>query len=268
MIEQYALVTGASQGIGKEIAISLAKRGYNLLLVARSPEKLKALQTKLVAHYGVGAHYLATDLSIDEGIQALKTWPAISSYPLSILVNNAGYGLWGAFDKLPINGQQNMIDLNLKALTAITYYLIPLLRKQQTAYILNVASIAAYQAVPTLAVYAASKAYVLLFSRALRHELRNQGIIVSTLNPGPVDTNFTDRAGMQSLSHFTNKYNMDAGIVAEAAVKGLFQEKAEIIPGMLNKLTALSNRLLPKVWIENIAATIYKDKTRRSQPYE
>lgn len=144
--------------------------------------------------------------------------------------------------------------------------LIPTFRRRPKAYIFNVGSVAAYQAVPTLAVYAATKTYVRFFSRALRHELRKEGIVVSSLNPGPVDTGFPDRAGMQTLRHLTDKYNTDVHVVAEAAVKGLFRGKPEIIPGALHKFTAFANRLLPRAWTERIAAGLFNVKNTTHEP--
>lgn len=254
----YALVTGASQGIGAQIARSLARRGYGLLLVARSEEKLIALGEQLVHEFSVPVHHRVVDLSSDQGGLALYNWVMENGYTLSILINNAGYGLWGRFDQLGIEEQLNMIDLNVKTLTKLTHYFIPVLLKQPKSYILNVGSLAAYQAVPTLAVYAASKAYVLQFSRALRREFHRQGLVVSTLNPGPVDTGFGERAGMQALSRLMNRYNMDAVVVAERGVAGLLRGKAEIIPGFSNALTANVVRFLPKSWVERIAAKLYQ----------
>ncbi len=254
----YALVTGASQGIGAQIARSLAKRGYGLLLVARSDEKLVALRDELIREFSVPVHHRAVDLSADQGGLDVYNWVIENGYSLSILINNAGYGLWGRFDRLETEDQLNMIDLNVRTLTKLTHYFIPVLLKHPNSYILNVGSLAAYQAVPTLAVYAASKAYVLQFSRALRQEFRRQGLVVSTLNPGPVDTGFGERAGMQALSHLMDRYNMDAATVAERGVVGLLRGKAEIIPGFSNALTANVVRFLPKSWVERIAARLYQ----------
>lgn len=260
MNSTYALITGASQGIGKEIAVSLARRGYNILLAARSVDKLQNLKALIEQEYEVNVDYAVVDLSTDQGPGILENWVKEKDYPITILVNNAGYGLWARFDEIDIELQKNMIDLNIKSLTEITHRMIPVLCRQGKAYILNVGSSAAYQAVPVLGVYSATKAYVLSFTRAIRHELKGKGISVSILNPGPTDTGFTERAGMQSLKHLTDKFNMSPTVVAEAGVRGLFKGKPEIIPGFTNRLTAVSARFLPKALVEKVAMSIYKKK--------
>lgn len=260
MSSTYAVVTGASQGIGKEIAISLAKRGYNILLTARSEDKLITLKAAIEQRHHVKADYLVLDLSLSESPGKLAEWVRENHYPVSILANNAGYGLWGRFDELGLTDQLNMIDLNIRALTEITYRFVPLLREQKKSYILNVGSTAAYQAVPTLGAYSATKAYVLSFSRALRTELKPLGITVTALNPGPSDTGFTSRAGMESLQHLAEKFNMPPAVVAEAGVSGLLSGKSEVIPGATNKITAFANRILPKALVEGVAASMYKTK--------
>lgn len=253
-IKRYALVTGASSGIGREIAKQLSQRGYQLLLVARSGDQLRALADE------IGAEYFVQDLSLPGGAAAVYDhWRHL---PVSILINNAGYGLWGDFEELPIKEQQLMLQLNVAAVIELTHHFMPVLRQQQQSYILNVASTAAYQAVPTLALYAASKAFVLSFSRALRYELKDTNISVSCLCPGPTDTGFADRAGMSALAELAEKFNMQPGEVAALAIKGLFKGKAEVIPGLLNRLAAFSTRLLPKALIENITAGLYRKKCK------
>ena len=163
-MDSYAIVTGASKGIGREISVLLAKRGYKLILIARSTTELEELAAELPGE----ALYFTIDLS--EAGAAKKVAEFCKNLPVSILVNNAGYGLWGNFEENDISQQLNMLQLNINAVIELTYYLLPQLKKQPS-YILNVSSTAAYQAVPTLALYAASKAFVLSFSRALRIEL-------------------------------------------------------------------------------------------------
>jgi len=247
---EYALVTGASKGIGKDIAILLAQKGYKLLLIARSEAELKQLAGELPG----GALYLAIDLS--EAGAAKKVAAFCKDLPVSVLVNNAGYGLWGNFAEIDIQQQLNMLQLNITVLIELTWYLLPQL-KQQPSYILNVSSTAAYQAVPTLAVYAATKAFVLSFSRALRMELKG-AVSVSCLCPGPTDTGFAHRAGMDSLADIAEKFNMQPAEVAKIGVEGMFKKKAEIVPGFLNKVSAIGTRYLNKSLIERIAAGLYK----------
>ncbi|ASZ12376.1 SDR family oxidoreductase [Chitinophaga pendula] len=259
-MSSYALITGASNGIGKSIAHSLARRQYPLLLVARSEQALQLLARSLTDTYHVPVAYLALDLTLPDAADRVWQWVTDHAYPLSVLVNNAGYGIWGSFDKLELPLQLNMLQLNMQAVVALSHRLLPLLHQQPKAYLLNVASTAAYQAVPEVSLYAASKAFIVSFTRGLRYELKDSAISVSCLSPGPVDTGFIDRAGMGPLKELTAKYSMTPDKVAAIAVKGMFRSKAEIIPGWLNRLAVFSNRLLPKALIERIAAGLYKTK--------
>lgn len=259
-MNHFAVVTGASQGIGKYIAIALAKRSFNLLLIARSADKLRLLKQELETMYKVRVEYLVLDLSDSGSAQTLFDCCTQLSAPITVLVNNAGFGLWGNFEELAIGEQEKMIQLNVGSLTSITHALLPLLRGNAAAYILNVASTAAYQAVPTLAVYAATKAYVLSFSRALRHELRSKNISVTCISPGPTETGFADRAGMQALFELTAKYNMPVETVAEYAVRAMFKKKSEVVPGFTNKIQRFGDWLFPKNIVEKIAARLYRDR--------
>ena len=255
----YALVTGASRGIGRAIALQLAQRGYDLLLVARSEDQLTALALEIGTRYKRQAHVLATDLAAAPAAEAVAAWAAQQTDQLAILVNNAGYGLWGRFEQLSLPEQQNMLQLNMHLPVALTHALLPALHQVPKAYILNVASTAAYQAVPSLALYAASKAFLLSFSRGLRYELKTSNVSVTCISPGATTTSFADRAGMVAeLQATANKVSMTAEAVAEAAVTGLLAGEAEIIPGVLNKVSAGLTSLVPKGLVEKIAAGIYE----------
>ncbi|WP_183568725.1 SDR family NAD(P)-dependent oxidoreductase [Mucilaginibacter sp. SP1R1] len=256
----YALVTGASKGIGRSIALLLAKKGYPVLLVARSGTELEALANEITATYLVQAYWLAVDLSADEASQNITQWCTAKGYSVSILINNAGYGLWGNFESVDINEQLNMINLNINALVKLTHAFIGTLKQQPNAYILNIASTAAYQAVPTLAVYSATKAFVLSFSRALRYELKNTPVAVSCLCPGPTDTGFAHRAGLDAMAELAEKFNMQPDEVAALGLKGMFDKKAEIVPGFLNKVSAVAGRHFNKALIEKITGDLYKQK--------
>jgi len=258
VMNEYALITGASKGIGKSIALSLAESGYHLLLVARSESDLLLLSQSIVAAYKVEVHYLSADLSSSAAVLEIADWCNRKTTNLSILVNNAGYGLWGNFDQLSIQQQLNMLRLNIDAVIELSYHLIPVLKKQKQAYILNVSSTAAYQAVPTLALYAASKSFILSYSRALRYELKDSPVSVSCLCPGPTATGFSSRAGMDALAELAEKFNMTPEKVAETGLKAMFKKKAEIVPGFLNKVSVFGAGLLPKSLIERIPAGLYK----------
>ena len=259
-MKNFALITGASKGIGRAIAAELAKRGCSLLLVSRSKNLLDELAVKLRKDFGVEVHTFVSDLSDESAPKRLLEYCTSNNFPINILVNNAGYGLWGKFDELTMELQLNMLRLNNENLVHITHLFIPLLRKNKPAYILNVSSTSAYQAVPTMAVYAASKIFVLNFSRALRHELKPDGISVSCLVPGTTSTEFMDRAGQQPLKKRAEKVAMTPEAVAAAAVKGMFGGKAEIIPGFINWISAKVVPHLPKNLVERIAVSLYRVK--------
>jgi len=257
-MNEYALITGASKGIGKSMALLLAGRGYNLLLIARSGTELDELSIYIQNKYQVKVSYLAIDLSGSNASAAVADWCKNQALQLSILINNAGFGLWGNFQDLPLADQLNMLQLNINAVVELSHLLLPALKQQKQAYILNIASTAAYQALPTLAVYAATKTFILSYSRALRFELKNSPVSVSCLCPGPTDTGFASRAGMDALTDLANKFNTPPEEVARIGLKGMFNKKAEIIPGFLNKLSAFGANYLPKSLIERISASLFK----------
>jgi short-subunit dehydrogenase len=257
-MDGYALITGAGKGIGREMALQLAQKGYNLLLVSRSGSDLQSLATQLIADYKIEVEYLSVDLSVNGAALTVLNWVNTIAVPVSILINNAGHGLWGDFEALPLDGQTNMMQVNMNALVELSHLFIPLLKQQKQANILNIASTAAYQAVPVLAVYSATKAFVLSFSRALRYELKDSLVAVSCLSPGPTDTGFAKRAGMEALAELAEKFNMQADDVARIGLKGMFNKKAEIVPGFLNRLSVFGVRHIPKSFSESIAANLYK----------
>ena len=258
-----ALITGASRGIGRAFAAELARRGYDLLLVARSGAQLAQVAAELHAQYGVQARFLAHDLALPGAAERVADWASEQAPELTILVNNAGYGLWGRFEELSLADQQNMLQLNMHLPVALTHRLLPVLHRQPSAYILNVASTAAYQAVPTLTLYAASKAFLLSFSRGLRYELRASGVSVTCLSPGATTTDFADRAGMSAgLQATANKVAMTPAQVAQAGIAALLAGEAEVIPGALNKLSSRLTGLVPKALTEKIAAGIYEKYLR------
>lgn len=255
----YALITGASRGIGKSIAERLAANGKNLLLISRSEEALKELSLSLHNKYNIHVGYVAIDLSRRDAVTYIIDWISQKNYSIDVLVNNAGYGLWGKFEERSIESHNEMLQLNMLTVVQLTHALIPYLKKQPKSYILNVASTAAYQAVPTLSLYAASKAFVLLFTRGIRLELKGTGISVSCLCPGPTTTYFVTRAGMSAaIQKKSDTFSMSADKVAEIAIKGMYKGKAEIIPGVLNRIIAIFTAWLPKGITEKITNDLYK----------
>lgn len=254
----FALITGASGGIGWSIAKELASRKHNLLLIARNGNLLGEHVAELKSTYGIQADYLAIDLSVNDAALRVKEWLDAKGYTIDVLVNNAGYGSWGTVESLDREQLNNMMQLNMITLADLCKVLLPHLQKQSKSWIMNVASTAAYQAVPTLASYAATKAFVLLFSRGLRLELAGSGTTVSCLSPGATSTGFIDRANMGVLKERSEKFSMHADAVARIGVNGMFAEKAEIIPGFVNWISVKLVGLLPKALPEKIAAGLYK----------
>ncbi|HEY1020870.1 MAG TPA: SDR family oxidoreductase [Flavisolibacter sp.] len=255
----YALITGASKGIGKAIAFSLAAKGYNLALVARSEDLLKQVKHEIEAKHNVTVAYLALDLSCPTGAQDVFQWTSQNKFDTSILVNNAGYGLSGAFESYPLEQHVNMLQVNCTALVQLTYLFLPQLKKQTQAYIMNIASSAAYQAVPFLSLYAGSKAMVLYFSRGLRHELRKTPVSVTCISPGATDTEFNTRAkvGPKAMKA-AEKVIMTPEQVGKIAVESMFRKKAEVVVGVVNKLGSFLAWLLPKKLVETTTANLYE----------
>ncbi|GAB4091633.1 SDR family NAD(P)-dependent oxidoreductase [Flaviaesturariibacter terrae] len=255
----YVLITGASKGIGLAIAREWAARGYNVLLVARGADALEAAAAAIRADFRVEANTRAEDLGDPAAPQRIFDWCRDAGYAVQALVNNAGFGSSGSFESLSLEGQQNMMQVNMNALVALTHLFIPVLKQQPKAWILNIASSAAYQAVPFLSIYAASKAFVLTFSRGLHYELRDSPVSVTCVCPGSTDTDFANRAQVgPKAQKAAEKVNMSPEAVAKAAVQATLQGRTEVITGAINKLGAFLVWLFPKSLAERTAAGLYK----------
>lgn len=254
----FALVTGSSNGIGLYIARELASKKYDLLLTARSEDKLKTAQQEIQKQFGVTVHYLVCDLSQTDAPNKVTQWA--SSFDVEILVNNAGFGTWGNLIENDINELKQLIQLNQVALMELCKNFIPLFNKRSAkSYILNIGSTAAYQAVPAMAVYSASKAFVVSFTRALRWELKDTKISVTCFSPGTTTTGFMDRANMDdALKQKAEKFTTPADVVAKIGVEGTFAGKAEVIPGFVNLVSVKMVNFVPKVLTEKIAFNLYK----------
>jgi short-subunit dehydrogenase len=256
------LITGASQGIGRALAESFAKRGANLLLVSRSEGRLREVAQALEKKYPhIRAQVCAMDLAKSDSAKKLKSFCEDNNFAVDTLVNNAGYGVWGKFSELSLQEQLDCLQVNSTSLVQLTYEFLPLLKanaKPGQARILNVSSMTAYQAIPTFAIYAASKAFVLSFSRAIHHELKPEGVVVTALVPGTTESGFIDRAGIKHTEDKAKKVMMTAEVVAEVGVRALEAGKIEVIPGGLNILMAGVTRLLSKNILETAAQSIYR----------
>jgi uncharacterized protein len=256
----FALVTGSSGGIGLSIAKELASLKYDLLLVARSESKLKVLQEEIKSQYKVTVQYLVCDLSQRNAADGVIQWA--TAYEVQILVNNAGFGIWGNLDQNSAEDLHQLIQLNQVVLMELCKGFVPQLKKRSgKTYILNIGSTAAYQAVPGMAVYSASKAFVVSFTRALRWELKDTNISVTCFSPGTTTTGFMDRALMDDvMKQKAEKVTMTADEVARIGVKGMFAGKAEVIPGFINWISVKMVSFVPKYLTEAIAFNLYKQK--------
>jgi len=244
------LITGASAGLGVEFARQCVKRGEEVILVARRRDRLN----KLAAELGK-AHVIAADLSKPKAAEKLFAEVASRGLWVRTLINNAGFGLRGRFDALALDRQLEMIDLNIRSLTNLAFVALDNMRAHGGGAILNVASTAAFQPGPNMAVYFATKAYVLSFTEALHEEWKDRGIKVSALCPGPTRTEFGDVAGIKTLGSF-DRLAMEAEPVVRAGLEGLDRNQAVVIPGVPNKIGAWSTRLAPRSTVRKIAGSL------------
>lgn len=241
---ETVLITGASGGIGEALAKIFAARSTDLVLAARSGEKLSRLAAQLSEKHAVRAQVVPVDLSTPIGPEELLSFLKAGSIQVDVLVNNAGFGAFGPFAEADLREQLAQIQLNVVALTHLTRELLPGMVRRGRGKILNVASTAAFQPGPLMAVYFATKAYVLSFSEALWNELGGSGVTVTCLCPGPTRTDFMARARMGNSSVLArSRTMMDADEVARRGVEGLLKGRRLVIPGLLNKVLAHSTRL-------------------------
>jgi short-subunit dehydrogenase len=255
----YALITGGSKGIGRAMAYHLAKKKLNLLLVARSESLLKEVSIELRNKFPIDVRYLCIDLAGENAAEIIFEWVTAENIPVNILINNAGYGLSGGFEKYSASSHAEMMHVNMVSLVKLTSLFLPMLKQQPQSYILNMASNAAYQAVPFLGTYAASKSFVVSFSRALQYELKKTNVSVTCISPGGANTDFGTRANIGKRAiKAGEKFNMEANEVAAVAVNAMFKKKKEVVVGFVNKLGAFLVWLTPKGLSEKIAAKLYE----------
>lgn len=248
--DRIALVTGASAGLGVEFARQLSKRGYRLVLAARRKQRLEQLAKELG-----NARAVAIDLSKSIAAARLMADIKANGESVDLLVNNAGFGLIGRFAELDAKRERQMIDLNVGTLTDLCRAVAPGMIRRRSGAILNVASTAAFQPGPNMAVYFATKAFVLSLSEALHEELKPHGIKVSCLCPGPTRTEFGDVAGFGGNGLF-DRVAMNATEVVETGLKGLDSNRAVVVAGWLNKIGAASTRFAPRPVVRKIAGAI------------
>ena len=249
-MNKVALVTGASAGLGVEFARQLSKRGHRLVLAARRKERLEELARELG-----NARAVAIDLSKANAALKLMDDLTANGEIVDLLVNNAGFGLIGQFAELDAKREREMVDLNVGVLTDLCRAVAPDMIERRSGGIINVASTAAFQPGPKMAVYFATKAFVLSLTEALHEELKPHGIRVSCLCPGPTRTEFGDVAGFGGNGLF-DRVAMNAAEVVETGLKGLDSNHAVVVPGWTNKVVAASTRFAPRPIVRKIAGAI------------
>lgn len=258
LTEQWALVTGASSGFGVDFAHLLAERGANLVLAARSVDAMEHLAAELRERHGVRTQVIGIDLArAGVGIE-LRDRLMQAGIAIDILINNAGYGVYGDFLSQPVARALDMLQLNMLSLTELTHAFAEGMAARGRGKILLVSSIGGYQATPTYAAYSASKAYVLLFGEALHEELKDRGVTVTVLSPGITATRFLAVSG-QKATLYQRLVMMQSRPVARLGLKALFAGRASIVPGWLNALTAWSNRLMPRMVQRRVAFALMKN---------
>lgn len=251
----YALVTGASSGIGADLARELAARGFPLVLVARRKDRLDALAAEITQKHSVRVEVIAQDLATPDAAESLGAALSARGCTVDILVNNAGYGMQGRFLDMDLANVERMFQLNVLTLTRLTQRFAREMVARGGGHILNVASAAAFLPSPYVSAYAATKAHVHSFSEALHFELRGTGVSVTTLYPGITTTEFND------VAHAKTPAAMDLSILSAAAVarvgvRAMFQRRRAVVPGLINKLNALFCALLPRGLVVRMAGLL------------
>ncbi len=245
-MRDVALVTGASGGIGEELARLLAAGGADVVLLARSADKLQSLASELARAHNINASVLSVDLSAPDAADAVVRTLAERQLTIDILANNAGFGTHGEFAQEDPRELERMLYLNVVALTMLTRHLLPGMLERRRGRILNVASTAAFQPGPLMAVYYASKAYVLSLSEALAEETRGTGVTVTCLCPGPTRTGFQSRAHIEDSRLFNVASVMSSPDVARAGYDAMMAGRPLVIPGLMNKVGVQVLRFAPR----------------------
>lgn len=256
---EYALITGASSGIGLALADIMAEHGHALILVARREGELTKIKQQLERQHGVSVVIFAMDLSLPQQAHQLYTQCEALGLTVNCLVNNAGFGDFGAFNATKLDVYQPMLQLNVIALTTLTALYLEGMKQRKSGRILNVGSIAAFQPIPNFSVYAASKAYVMQFTEALNYETRGTGVSVTLLSPGVTQTGFISRANMQNVAN-TKSNVMDAHTVASQGYQAMMKGKLNLTPGWKNQLLTFGSRIMPsREMLLRISTNILKE---------
>lgn len=254
-----ALITGATVGIGYELSKLYARDNYNLILVARDKQMLAKRKEEFQSKYNGVMTTISADLSLPSSAEKLYESIKEKGLRVDVLVNNAGFGVLGKFTETDLEAEVKMVNLNVTSLMVLTKLYLKDMAERDSGAILNVASTAAFQPGPLMAVYYASKAFVVSFTQALSNEMKGSNVLISTLCPGPTRTEFQQRAKMGDV--LLSKINMmDAATCARIAYDGIGKGKTLIIPGFMNKLTVQSNRLFPRKLVIAVARRLQEKR--------
>ncbi|MDA0987392.1 MAG: SDR family oxidoreductase [Bacteroidetes bacterium] len=256
MKKKYALVTGASGGIGKELAIQFAKNGYDLVLISRRKKVLQNLADELYKLFGTESEIIEKDLEETNSAKEVVQLLSRKKISIKVLVNNAGFGTFGEFTESDFETNSKMVQLNITTLINLTHLILPSMLEKKEGKILNVASMAAFQPGPFMAIYYATKSFVLSFSESLSSELKGRGITVTALCPGPVPTGFQERAGANKAMMMNSVLTKSAEFVAKCGYFGLIKGRRVVIPGMINKLLIGLENIIPNSILINIVKNL------------
>lgn len=256
--KDWALITGASSGLGVDFARQLAADGHDLILVARREQALQDLAEELRHAHGVAVEVVVLDLGTRTAAETLFRRTEEAGWQVAILINNAGFGYYGDFLGQELERVQAMIDLDVSTVVRLTHLYGNSMKTAGTGRILQVASIAAYQGTPTYAAYAAAKAFVLFLGEALNHEWKGSGVRCTTLSPGVTATEFLKVSG-QKATFYQRMVMMQSSDVVRIGLRAMRRGKSSIVPGFLNKVTAWSIRLLPRTWATAVGQLLMKN---------
>lgn len=249
--QKYTLITGGSQGIGLELAKHFAKDGNNLIIVARDKDRLDTIKSKFEYEYQIKVEVIQCDLSVDKRCEGIIKFVEENDFTINNVINNAAIGSFGFFYEHQDGFEENIININIIALTVLTKYFLNDMINRRDGGILNVASTAAFAAGPKMAMYYASKSYVLSLTEALHEEVKDFGVRISCLCPGPIKTSFQEKSGIKK-SKKAKRYLMEPEDVAKEAYVEFLIGKSIIIPGYKNKVLVLLNKILPRILIRKI----------------
>ncbi len=256
--DKWALVTGASSGLGVDFARELAALGCNLILVARRKDRLEQVQAELCDRFKVSAKIMPVDLSSREGSQQLYDQVKAAGIDIEVLVNNAGFGIFGKFHEIDWQREQEVLQINIMTLTHLTRLFVADMVKQNSGYVLNVSSNGAFQATPFYAVYAASKSFVLNFSEALNYELKGTNVSCTALCPGTVITEFHQVAGGSADTFYARSTKMESTEVVHIGINAMLKGKPSVVPGWKIAVMAWMSQRAPRSWVTALTGWMMK----------